>query len=300
MATYKVVKENKYVTIHNEFFEIPTLSFGAKGLLGYIISKPVDWKIRKTDLIKKSTGGKEQIEGYLLELMAHGFMNWFPVKDEEGKIIEWSYEVYEMPYLNPNKDACIEEGKRRIEERKARNKAKNAKKKKPQSDNPPMDKKPQSGYPEVDNPPEDNPPFTNKDNTKKDYTKKDLKNDDDEKEPLFEINIYAFNELKEHFLKNDFWDIEMLENIKTQMIERQIEFITIKEATEQARKMEKWGREKIHHYPSYFVEGILRNRTTKTSAVYSEKERKLLLEEKEKKEKEENKKPLPFYNWLEA
>ena len=175
MATYKVIKENKYVTIHNEFFEIPTLSFGAKGLLGYIISKPADWKIQRSDLIKKSSGGKTQIEGYLLELMAHGFMNWYAVKDEDNKIEEWIYEVFEMPYLNPNKEACIEEGKRRIEERKAKTKAKNAKKS-PQLDNPHVEKNPQSDYPPLDYPPLDNPPFTNKENTKKEYTNKDIVN----------------------------------------------------------------------------------------------------------------------------
>ena len=172
MSTYKVIKENKYVTIHNEFFEIATLSFGAKGLLAYLISKPADWKIRKTDLIKKSTGGQTQIDGYLLELMAHGFMNWYVVKDENNQIKEWVYEVYEMPYLNPKKDECIKEGQRRIENKKAKTKAKNAKKK-PQSDNPIVENKPQSDNPTVDNPTVDNHPFTNKENTKKDNTNKD-------------------------------------------------------------------------------------------------------------------------------
>ena len=82
MSTYKVIKENKYVTIHNEFFEIATLSFGAKGLLAYLISKPADWKDteKKHLIIKNSlTGGvkRPQIEGYFYQKFnGPGFMNW--------------------------------------------------------------------------------------------------------------------------------------------------------------------------------------------------------------------------------
>ena len=86
MAIFKSMKESKYVTLHNEFLEIETLSFTAKGLLAYIISKPDDWIIRKTDLAKKSSGGKTQVDSALLELMAHGFMNWYPKRNEDGKV----------------------------------------------------------------------------------------------------------------------------------------------------------------------------------------------------------------------
>jgi hypothetical protein len=292
MTTIKVKKESKYVTIHNEFFEIPTLSFGAKGLLGYIISKPENWKIRKTDLIKKSTGGKDQIDGYLLELMAHGFMNWFSIKNEEGKIEEWEYEVYEMPYMNPNKDGCIEEGHRRIAEKKAKTKAKNAKKK-PKTDNPIVEQKPQSDYPTVDNPTVDNPtvdnpPYSNKELRKKDYTKKYVTKTDLDSLSIEEIdlleNVLASNDFNEREIKEIILLISKMaiNNFNADDIFYQLEIMKDKD---------------IEYRPAYFVKGLGMNIGKAT--IKKQKQRELQEQLEKEEENQFNVSGLPFYNWLE-
>lgn len=163
MAFIRTVKrENPFVQMDKYFLEDENLQWESKGLLAYILSRPDDWKINQTDLANRSSGGKGKVETALLDLLANGYVHWYPVRNEIGRIEEWVYDVYERPEFNPHKDECIAEGNRRIAEKKAKNKRKNAKKKNPESDNPKVDL-PESDYPEVDYPEVDNPSYTNND-----------------------------------------------------------------------------------------------------------------------------------------
>lgn len=155
MAFIRTVKrENPFVQLDKTFFEDENLQWESKGLLGYILSRPDNWKVNQTDLTKRSAGGKGKVESALLDLMANGYVHWYAVRKENGQIEEWVYDVYERPEFNPKKDECIAEGKKRIEAKKAKTKQKNEKKK---------EKQPESGYPEVGNPDEDNPVYNNND-----------------------------------------------------------------------------------------------------------------------------------------
>lgn len=165
MAFIRTVKrENPFVQLDKTFFEDDNLQWESKGLLGYILSRPDNWKVNQTDLTKRSAGGKGKVESALLDLMANGYVHWYAVRKENGQIEEWVYDVYERPEFNPKKDECIAEGKKRIEAKKAKTKQKNEKKKEkqPELDNPKVDG-PESGYPEVGNPDEDNPVYNNND-----------------------------------------------------------------------------------------------------------------------------------------
>jgi DnaD/phage-associated family protein len=195
MSIVRTVKrENPFVQIDNFVFEDLTISWAAKGVLGYILSKPNQWQVRKQDLIKKSQDGKAAIETALLELMAAGYMNWYQEKDKNGQFGDWVYLVYERPEFNPNLEECKSEGLRRIEERKNRNKKKNEKKK-PKVDNPP------SVNPTSDNLTADYPPFSNKDFSNKDFSNNNLEEEEEayaklsELVDLFDKNIAPINEL---------------------------------------------------------------------------------------------------------
>ena len=130
-----------------------------------------------------------------------------------------------------------------------------------------------------------------------------IKIDDDKKEPV-QINDYAFKEFYDHFKENypTTFDNEMFAMIYNQMQIQGLAIITENEAIDQYKRMEKIGREKIGVYAIYFVGGILLNRTSQTNALEKRKLKKemdRLNTLKAEKEKEENKKPFPFYNWLE-
>ena len=134
-------------------------------------------------------------------------------------------------------------------------------------------------------------------------TKQNNINIDDDKEPV-QINDFAFIEFCEYFQENhaDIFDKNMFSMIYDQMKIKGLGIITIHEAIDQYKRIEKIGRENVSHYPSYFVQGIILNRTSQTSALKKrevKKEIERLAAVKAAKEKEENSKPFPFYNWLE-
>lgn len=165
MAFIRTVKrENPFVQLDKYFIEDPNLSWEAKGILSYMLSRPDNWKINQKDLQNRSTGGKTKVETALVELMANGYCNWYPIRKNDGTVEEWVYDIYERPDYNPKKEECIVEGQRRVEKKKLKNKLKNEKRKlktEPDGDNPILDDKPQSDYPLLDNPLPDNPVLDN-------------------------------------------------------------------------------------------------------------------------------------------
>lgn len=54
MAIFRVYKESgNFVTVNKDFIHDPNLSWKAKGILLYLLSRPDDWQIYETEL--KST-----------------------------------------------------------------------------------------------------------------------------------------------------------------------------------------------------------------------------------------------------
>lgn len=97
----RVKKESRYFVASNQPFNDPRLSFGARGLMGYLLSKPDNWQIRNYDLYRKSPDGRSKVQGYLAELKKFGYLTRFPIsKGKSG--INWVSEVYESPEDNPH------------------------------------------------------------------------------------------------------------------------------------------------------------------------------------------------------
>lgn len=90
-------RENPYVMIDKTFLSDDRLSWKAKGLLSYFLSKPDDWTILVSDLIKRSTDGEKAVRSGLKELEKLGYLENYPVKDERGRIKYWEKVVYERP-----------------------------------------------------------------------------------------------------------------------------------------------------------------------------------------------------------
>ena len=90
-------RENPYVQIDKRIYDDASLSWKAKGVLSYLLSKPDNWTIRVTDIIKKSTDGRDSVYSALRELRKAGYLLKAPIRDEKGKITEWIEELYEEP-----------------------------------------------------------------------------------------------------------------------------------------------------------------------------------------------------------
>src|SRR5580765_499306 len=65
-------RQHPFVQIDKRPLENPRLSWKAKGLLAYLMSRPNDWKVYMTQLITVSTDGRVAVQAALAELRAAG------------------------------------------------------------------------------------------------------------------------------------------------------------------------------------------------------------------------------------
>jgi hypothetical protein len=88
--------DNPYAQIDKAMLEASNLSFKAKGILSYLLSRPDGWETNIPDLINHSTDKETAIRTGIRELREAGYLKQNQVR-EGGKIIKWVYEVYENP-----------------------------------------------------------------------------------------------------------------------------------------------------------------------------------------------------------
>lgn len=89
-------KKNPYVMIDNRPINDRELSFGARGLLAYLLSKPDDWKVQMSDLVN-GPDGASKVRGYLKELQKHGYAKLHRQRDEKGHVLGSEWIIREMP-----------------------------------------------------------------------------------------------------------------------------------------------------------------------------------------------------------
>lgn len=96
---YRVVKnrENPYVMINKAFLSNNEMSWKAKGILSYLLSKPDNWEVRIGDLIKQSTDGRDAVYSGLKELEKFGYIVKELIRDKNGKFSQVVYNIYESP-----------------------------------------------------------------------------------------------------------------------------------------------------------------------------------------------------------
>ena len=91
-------RPNNFVMIDKTFLEDERLSFKAKGILAYLLSKPDNWKVIVGNLVKFSKDGKSAVYAGLKELKECGYYVKTPIRSEDGRrISRWESTVYEMP-----------------------------------------------------------------------------------------------------------------------------------------------------------------------------------------------------------
>lgn len=160
MATVRVVKnkDNPYVMFNKTALNDPNLSFKAKGIFAYLMSKPDDWVIYVKDLQNNSADGRDAVYGGLEELRKYGYLMKVKHRNNKGQY-EWEETLFELP-----QEEAILIYKKQFEEKEARRKKKEEKR--PLPENPDMVKKEENPLPE--NPDMDNPDSDNSDSEKPD------------------------------------------------------------------------------------------------------------------------------------
>ncbi len=89
-------KNRDYFTAANQPFNDRRLSWRARGLMGYLLSKPDDWEVRVPDLIRQGDVGRDAMTNMLRELERFGYLVRTKTQDEHGRW-QWLSEVYEIP-----------------------------------------------------------------------------------------------------------------------------------------------------------------------------------------------------------
>ena len=101
LATFRIKKdkENPYVTMHKAFLSDKILSWRDKGILAYLLSKPDNWVVRVEDIIMHAKESKHAVRTSIQNLLDLRYLNRNIIR-EEGKFVQFEYDVYEHPSLN--------------------------------------------------------------------------------------------------------------------------------------------------------------------------------------------------------
>lgn len=98
MAVFRVYKESgNFVTVHKSFIHDDNLSWKAKGILLYLLSRPDDWRIYETEMNKHSSDGRDSLRTGIKELERAGYIHRTRRRNEKGQLREYEYEVFEQP-----------------------------------------------------------------------------------------------------------------------------------------------------------------------------------------------------------
>lgn len=93
-------EDNPFVMIDRRPIENPALSWKAKGILTYLLSRPDNWVVRLGDLVKRSPDGVFAVRGAIKELIKAGHVSRKEVKGEDGRFLQYELEVYELPFTS--------------------------------------------------------------------------------------------------------------------------------------------------------------------------------------------------------
>jgi len=92
----RATRRDRYVIIEQNAIDDARLSWAARGLLGYLLSRPDDWKVLVNDLRKRGDLGRDGIYKSLKELRGAGYIRFIRSRDKYGRIRGGTYFVHEI------------------------------------------------------------------------------------------------------------------------------------------------------------------------------------------------------------
>ena len=90
-------RENPFAMIDRTALEDSRLSWRARGVLAYLLSKPDDWEVSVQNVINKGKEGREAIRAVFRELSKFGYCELENVRSESGTLAGKRYVIYEQP-----------------------------------------------------------------------------------------------------------------------------------------------------------------------------------------------------------
>lgn len=94
MSINRVHKKGNYSVIANNGAHDTALTWQARGILWYLLTKPDGWLVRTGDLVKQSPQGLKAVNSVLKELESSGYLIRWCDRGDRGKF-EWRSEIFE-------------------------------------------------------------------------------------------------------------------------------------------------------------------------------------------------------------
>lgn len=88
------VHSRGYTVLQNDLVLDASLTWEARGMMGYLLSRPPGWILQKSDLIARSPAGREKVERILKELETAGYIIRWQEQGEGGRFL-WRSEIFE-------------------------------------------------------------------------------------------------------------------------------------------------------------------------------------------------------------
>ena len=92
-------RESPYAVIDKQPLEDRQLSWKAKGILSYLLSKPDNWSPIIEELAKASSNSIDSVRSGLKELEYAGYLIRKKMRNGQGKIMGWEHIVFEKPQV---------------------------------------------------------------------------------------------------------------------------------------------------------------------------------------------------------
>jgi len=90
--------KREFTILPNRILEDARLTFRAKGLLAYLLSRPPNWKCRSNHLQTVSREGRDAVRGTLKALAKYGYARLVTKRDKKtGRINGREWLVFEKP-----------------------------------------------------------------------------------------------------------------------------------------------------------------------------------------------------------
>ena len=93
----RLPRRRQYVVIDQTVVEDIRLSWAARGILGYLFSRPDDWQVRVTDLSRRGYLSRDSIYKLLKELRKYGYVTYHRHRNNRGQYQGGIYNVHEAP-----------------------------------------------------------------------------------------------------------------------------------------------------------------------------------------------------------
>ena len=99
-------KENPFVQVDKGLILDENLSFKAKGILLYFLSKPADWNFYEEEIAQHSKDGITSVRAGIAELIENKYIERRKLRSKGNKFAGYEYVVHEEPFLeNPKTES---------------------------------------------------------------------------------------------------------------------------------------------------------------------------------------------------